>query len=360
MRRTAYILTLIILTSCQFKNTWECDGDCHNGEGTKKWKDGGIERGTWKNGELIGKGYQFFGKTSDFAGDYYEGEFLNGYHGFGSYYFADEDIKYIGEFKHGKLDGKGKAIHGQNSDTPGGYYDGEWKNGLRHGYGVSFKGQAGKDTDHLYQGEWKNDERHGHGRYYWPDEGTHIGPWKNGVQHGEGIYIFLNGDTIRSRWINGYCKDLAVLETGKDTSYFKTHIEEIRIPSFEVTKRFIGVAENELRKFYKDSSYNVDFYLLRELLDTALFIQKKILPKLEDIKEYDANITYKQDILDIEYSLMDALKAFDNWINLSIDQANEKLLQQSFDTVYEKLKIMKERQNEFEKTKKRFTKKYWD
>lgn len=189
MKRTAYIFTILILSSCHMRNTWECEGNCYNGEGTKKWKDGGIEKGTWENGELIGQGYQFFGKTSDFAGDSYEGEFLNGYYGYGKYIDVSEDATYIGYWKNGKADGNGKLTFGQNSEYPNRYYEGEWQNGQRHGYGVKFWGEAGDYTNNRYEGKWKDDEMDGIGRYDWPDKGTYIGPWKNGEQHGEGIYI---------------------------------------------------------------------------------------------------------------------------------------------------------------------------
>jgi hypothetical protein len=341
------------------KNTWECEGDCYNGKGTKKWKDGGIEKGTWKNGELIGQGYQFFGKTSDFSGDFYEGEFLNGYHGYGKYYDKSEDATYIGYWQNGKADGKGKLTFGQNSEYPNRYYDGDWKNGKRHGDGVKFWGEAGKYTNNKYDGEWKKDEMDGFGRYDWPDKGTYIGPWKDGEQHGEGIYIFLNGDTLKSRWIEGYCKDLAVLETGKDASYFKTQIDELTIPASEISQRFIDETVRELTLYDKNSSYNVDFQNLRKLLDKALVSQRELLPKLEKIEEYDKKITYKQDRISIEYALLDVLNECDTWINLTLEQSDDDIIQESFDKVFEKLKVMKEKQNEFEKTKNRFKKKYW-
>jgi hypothetical protein len=341
------------------RNTWECDGDCYDGEGTKKWKDGGIEKGTWKDGELIEQGYQLFGKTSDFAGDSYEGEFLNGYHGYGKYYDKSEDATYIGYWKNGKADGKGKLSFGQNSKYPNRYYDGDWKNGKRHGSGVKFWGEAGKYTNNRYEGEWKNDDMDGFGRYDWPDQGTYIGPWKNGEQHGEGMYIFLNGDTLKSLWIEGYCKDLAVLKTGKDASYFKTQIDELTIPASEISQRFIDETVRELTLFDKNSSYSVDFKKLRKLLDKALISQRELLPKLEKIQEYDEKITYKQDYIVVENALIDVLTECDKWISLTLEQADDDLIQESFDKVFEKLKIMKEKQDEFEKTKDKFKKKYW-
>jgi hypothetical protein len=341
------------------KNTWECEGDCYNGKGTKKWKDGGIEKGTWKNGELTGQGYQFFGKTSDFAGDWYEGEFLNGYYGFGKYYFSDEDVKYVGYWKNGKQEGKGKIIYGQNSEYPNRYFDGEWKNGMKHGYGIKFWGEAGKYTNNRYEGDWKNDEMDGFGRYDWPDKGTYIGQWKDGEQHGEGIFIFLNGDTLKSLWFEGYCKDLAVTETGEDASYFKTSIDEINYIFRKTGQLFIDETYKELSLYQNNSSYSVDFPKLRKLLDSALINQKKILPKLEEIEEYDKKIPYKRDFLEVQYAFLDVMNKCDKWINLTLENGDKELIQKTFDDIFGKLKIMKEKQEIFKKTKKKFKKKYW-
>jgi hypothetical protein len=359
MKQTVYILAILILTSCQMRNTWECEGDCNNGKGTKKWKDGGIERGTWKNGELIGQGYQFFGKTSEFAGDSYEGEFLHGYNGFGKYIDVSSDATYIGYYKDGKHDGKGKLTFGQKSEYPNRYYDGEWKNGKRHGHGVNFWGEGGKYTNNRYEGEWKNDEMDGFGRYDWPDKGTYIGPWKNGEQNGEGIYIFLNGDTLKSKWIDGYCRELALVFYGESASTFKTLLEEINNPSYELSQKFIDETVKELRYYKNNSSYNVDFIKLREQLDSALIAMKIVIPKLENIKEYDSKIRYKEDFLKVQYALLEVLNECNNWINLNLENVDSNKTKQSYDSVFEKLKVMKQEQNNFEKTKKKFIKKYW-
>lgn len=168
-------------------------------------------------------------------------------------------------------------------------------------------------------------------------------------------FIFLNGDTLKSHWFDGYCKDLAVVKTGEDASYFKTSIDEIRYIAFETSQRFIDETYKELSRYENYSNYYVDFTKLKDLLDTAIINQKEILPQLEEIEEYDIRIPYKNDFLEVQYALMDVFNECDKWINLTLEYADDDLIQQSFDNIFEKLKIMKEKQNEFEKTKK----KYW-
>jgi hypothetical protein len=208
------IFASISLTiSCTTKVTWECLGDCENGEGEKIWSDGGKQKGAWVNGKLNGKGTEFFGATSDFVGDTYEGDFINGvYFGYGIYYDKSEDSKYIGNWENGKANGKGKVTFGQKSKFPNRYYDGEWKDGLMHGFGKKFWGIAEVEeyTNNKYVGYWKNNKQDGIGKYEWSDGSYYQGPWKDGNQHGEGIYVFANGEVFKGKWIEGYCKELAV------------------------------------------------------------------------------------------------------------------------------------------------------
>lgn len=187
-------------------------GDCKNGNGIKIYFDQGLEKGTWKDGKLEGNCYQLFGKTSEFSGDSYEGEFKRGvYWGKGTYYDESEDSKYVGNWVKGKPNGKGLATWGEKSKFPGRYYDGEWKDGLMHGYGTKFWGKAEVDkyTNNKYTGEWKNDKMDGFGKYDWADGSYYEGPWKNDEQDGDGIYVFKDGEVFKGHWENGYCEVLA-------------------------------------------------------------------------------------------------------------------------------------------------------
>lgn len=209
-----WIIALLLFTaSCTSQNSWECiEGNCENGEGTKVWEDAGLEKGHWINGKLNGQGYQFFGTTSNFAGDTYTGNFIDDeYSGFGTYFDKSEDSKYVGRWKNGKPDGKGIGKWGKNSKYPGRYYNGEYKNGLMHGQGTKFWGIAEDDkyTNNKYIGQWKDDEMDGFGRYEWADGSYYEGPWKNGNQNGYGIYVFKNGEVFKGYWDDGYCEALS-------------------------------------------------------------------------------------------------------------------------------------------------------
>lgn len=213
MRTVLIILILFLLHSCNTNNTWVCaTGNCEDGYGVKIWDDNGLEKGYWVNGELNGKGFQFLGRTSEFSGDTYSGEFKNNqYEGRGTYYSKREDATYVGELKNGKFNGKGKIIWGKNSKFPSTYYDGEWKEGLMHGQGTKFwgKNKVAKYANCKYIGEWKNNEQNGLGKFEWSDGSYYEGTWTNGKQDGDGIYVFKNGEVFRGYWDKGYCEALA-------------------------------------------------------------------------------------------------------------------------------------------------------
>jgi len=360
MRNTAtFILILFVLFSCQRNNTWECEGDCFNGKGIKKYRDGGIEKGTWKDGELSGKGYHFFGKTSPSAGDSYEGDFLNGYyHGFGKYIDASNDGIYIGEFKNGKMDGKGKLTFGPNSEYPNQYYDCEWKEGKRHGYGVKFWGESGKWTNTIYKGEWKNDKMEGFGTYEWTDGSLYEGEWKNGEQHGKGIYTLPNGEKLESVWKEGYCRELDIMLHGESGSAFVTLLDEIFEPSRLANQKFIDLTTIAIMENKKNDSYQINFKELIALHDTAKQKTESVILELEEVPEFDNKIEYKRDFINNVKLQYDLLKEFDLWFKLMQNGHESEKLEQSNDRIFEKLKEIKKSQNKFDRTKKKFDRKH--
>lgn len=94
---------------------------------------------------------------------------------------------YIGEFKNGVKEGKGKWKKDRN-DPESNQYEGEYKNDKKHGFGV-FKWKSGNK----YKGGYQDDERHGYGEMYWTDGSSYKGMWHKGIQHGKGKMEFPNG-----------------------------------------------------------------------------------------------------------------------------------------------------------------------
>ena len=185
-------------------------------------------------------------------GDYYDGKFLNGLANdtHGKYYFKDKGTKYTGEFKNGKIEGKGYYHKGRGpfnsiiyegefkdgmADGKGIYiyknkdkYEGEFRNGKREGKGeykwiiydkkevlvpYLFKGYFENDNfgdvgtffytnGDKYKGQLKDRKRHGKGIYYWEDGDRYEGDFKNDKREGNGVYYWNNGDRAIGDYLN--------------------------------------------------------------------------------------------------------------------------------------------------------------
>ena len=135
-------------------------------------------------------------------------------------YIAQDGIKYIGQFKDGKIlegtaiyPGGAKYIGKFNLNKPNGqgtflYSDGskhfgEWKDGKGHGQGIK-TWQDGKE----YAGAFKNDKPHGEGTFKYPDGSKYVGEHKDGKRHGQGTLTYSDGRTYIGQFV-------ANLEHGK-------------------------------------------------------------------------------------------------------------------------------------------------
>ena len=108
--------------------------------------------------------------------------------GFGkrSYLLFDEHFE--GDFFNGEMNGKGKQWFGPKSKAPGENYVGDFKYDMRHGYGT-----LTLEDGQCYKGEFFKDEYHGRGEVSFPNGDTYEGNYKNNLQHGFGVYTFSDG-----------------------------------------------------------------------------------------------------------------------------------------------------------------------
>ncbi len=110
-------------------------------------------------------------------------------------YIYNSGMRYEGEWKNRKRDGKGILIY-----PDGTKYEGNWKNNRMHGFGIK---TSPVFRAYKYIGEWKNGRKHGKGiQYYSPDE-WYDGEWKNGLMDGYGEFVLIprNGTTKRVKGI---------------------------------------------------------------------------------------------------------------------------------------------------------------
>jgi len=164
-----------------------CDHDSHPStwtycEGTYTWVSGYKKAnvgkmshgdkyvGEWKDGKLHGKGTYTYPLWSGMhAGGNYVGEFIDNLrHGRGTQTYANGD-KYVGE----------------------------WKDGNRHGQGTETYASGTK-----YVGQWKSGNQHGQGTLTYADGEKYVGGFRDGLHHGNGTITYSNGKTLKGIWEN--------------------------------------------------------------------------------------------------------------------------------------------------------------
>ena len=120
-----------------------------NGFGTEKYPDGSQYEGNFINNKKCGQGIFNFPNK-----EYYDGNFENDlYNGEGQYVWGENNRKFIGEFKRGKIEGKGTYIYEDGTIFKGTFSDAK-KNG---------EGCIEFPNGNKYFGNWLNDELYGNG-----------------------------------------------------------------------------------------------------------------------------------------------------------------------------------------------------
>ena len=174
-------------------------GDCDNGYGKRKKSNETFE-GDFKNGKLNGRG-TYIHITSEIT------TILDGF----------SKIKYVGEWEENIKVGQGVETK-YNADNKIVYkYDGSWENDKKNGLGKEYV-----DGALAYEGKFKNNFRikesgcihgdceNGYGVFIYPNKNKYIGAYKNGLRNGIGIETDPGGNYIYGNWKdnkeNGYVR----------------------------------------------------------------------------------------------------------------------------------------------------------
>ena len=157
-------------------------------------KNGSKYVGMFKNGMFDGRG-----RLISHKGDYYEGEFVeNKANGLGKYVNAKGEI-YNGSWLDDKQEGEGELIL-----KDGSIYIGEFKNGKKNG-----KGKITWNDNSYYEGDFINNYYEGYGVYIMINKRKgYIGEWKGGKMHGFGVFFWADGRSYKGYYEadkkNGY------------------------------------------------------------------------------------------------------------------------------------------------------------
>jgi len=190
----------------------EIIGDIPNNKLISKYK------GEWKQGKLNGKG-RFENREI-----IYEGNFINNlYEGQGILKFLTNGAEYQGSFKSGKFHGHGEFID-QNND----HYVGSFINNMKSGNGT-MKYESGS----TYNGKWENNMRHGQGEMKWTNGTVYQGEFVNDKFEGKGklVNAMVDGrqDIYEGNFIGGLADGKGVL-----TKVFEEMINFISVKRREV------------------------------------------------------------------------------------------------------------------------------
>ena len=185
-------LILFTLFFVSFSQAQCVEGNCSNGFGIYKFKDGSSYRGNFARGKLQG-----YGKMKYSNGNIYEGEWKNDLKtGRGTMKFINND-SYVGNFSDDKFWGKG--IYRYNT---GDLFDGSWVNGQAHG-----KGKYVFADKEKYEGDFFKGQFEGVGAFYYADGSIFIGNWKDNKRNGEGKLHYKDGRKIAGNWLDDQMVD---------------------------------------------------------------------------------------------------------------------------------------------------------
>ncbi|MEL7122001.1 MAG: caspase family protein [Bacteroidota bacterium] len=187
-------------------------GNCKDGTGVKKMKDGSIFIGQFKKGKPNG-----VGRINYVNGDAFQGEWLAGKpHGAGTLY-KSSGLTQIGNWDNGSF--LPLEEQGQFSDK-GSLNEMSPKIGCINGDCLRGEGVYVFKSGAIYSGSFLNGEIHGSGVCIYPDGSKYEGEWKNRFYHGNGTLTYANGKTRSGLWEKGYAiKDINGKQLGIERSF---------------------------------------------------------------------------------------------------------------------------------------------
>ena len=146
-------------------------------------------KGEWKNGKLHGKGI-----LKEAWGGIYVGDFKNNLANGNGKQEDPDGSWWEGEIKNDKLNGKGIYVNSR-----GHIYKGLFKDNMLNGPGIFTTPEGDKVS-----GNFENDYLNGLGKWKYANGDIAEGNFKDDSIDGFAIYIWANGDKYEGNWVKGY------------------------------------------------------------------------------------------------------------------------------------------------------------
>ncbi len=164
-------------------------GDCNNGYGLLRFKNGQAYEGQFKDGNYDGYGVYTWDNGQAYAGQWKNGK----RQGEATFYFQDGAFGQAVYNNDTFVSGYNEFIY-TNGDT----YKGYVKNGKLDGYG-EYKFASGD----RYVGMFSNGNLNGLIKFYGTDGSTFLGFFTDGYKNGKGIQVSASGAVSAGEWVYG-------------------------------------------------------------------------------------------------------------------------------------------------------------
>eukprot|EP01038_Epipyxis_sp_PR26KG_P003957 gene3957-5674_t len=177
-------------------------------EPTMKRVNEGYE-GEYKNGKMHGKGVFIFSN-----GEVYDGDWIdNKKHGRGVYTYSNGEVS-DGDWMEDKKHRKGIFTY-----SNGNVFNGDYINDNMNGKGVMTYSN-GDVYDEVYDGDWIDHRKHGKGVYSYTSGGLYNGDWIDDKINGKGVFKHVDGSVYDGDWRDDKKHGKGVL-TYNDGSVYK-------------------------------------------------------------------------------------------------------------------------------------------
>ena len=244
-------------------------------------KNGSKYVGMFKNGMFQGKGRLILHK-----GDYYEGEFFQNKANVQGKYVNNKGEIYNGHWIDDKQEGEGELIlkdgsiymgefkngkkngKGRINWNDNSYYEGDFVNNYFEGYGVYIMINKRKG----YLGEWKEGKMHGFGVFFWADGRSYKGYYEMDKKNGYGIYSGKNNLRYEGKFKKGKQYGLGRIINENGEKQFGLYLKGKRLKYLNENdfKEDIDILDSEIAKINNIFNTNEFFVKNKELMNITL------------------------------------------------------------------------------------------
>lgn len=179
-------------------------GDCKNGYSECTFPSGDRYAGEFKNGRIHGRGILYYKDGSKYIGNWDNQQRA----GKGRMIFANKD-EYLGNFEDNQINGEGTMNY-----ASGNIYEGQWLDGKPHGRGLFTYANGDQ-----YDGMFLNGQSEGRGTMRYASGAIYEGEWSKNKRHGQGKMTFEDNQAVQGKWVDdNYIADWSRLAFDGDTT----------------------------------------------------------------------------------------------------------------------------------------------